>query len=189
MNPVNFVVWVAVAAIVAILIFIIFQAKFWSKIFGIEYSEEKYLFQNPMTVEQIRNSFMSLQLSKYQKNIHFNIDMKMFYSIGHDGLNDWSSWRLLEYMPNKSFEDYDVRYKNAWIITIYGPDLHCTVYHEDSSLLYEGDVYPEIRLVGLGIIKSPWNKRKIKNEKQFLADIASALKEVEGEIKNGRISD
>lgn len=142
-----------------------------------------------MTVEQIRDAFMALQLSKYQKKLHFNIDMKTFYSIGHKGWNDWSTWRLLEDMSQKSFEDYDIRYKNAWIITIYNPKLDCTVYHDDSSLLYEGDVYSEIRLVGLGIIKYTWNKRKIKKEKQFLADVVSDLKKVEDDIENGRISD
>lgn len=186
MDPVNVMTYVILGFV---LIFMLFQAGFWSKIFGIEYFEEKYSFQKPMSVEQIRNSFMSLQLIKYQKkNLHFNIDMKTFYSIGHEGWNDWSSWRLFEYMPHKSFEDYDIRYKNAWIITIYNPDLDCAVYHGDSSLLYEGDVYPEIRLVGLGIVKFPWNRRKIKKERQFLSDIASALKDVESKMKD-RISD
>lgn len=186
MDPVNFVVWMTV---VVILVFLLFQAKFWGKIFGIEYFEEKYTFQKPMTVEEIIDSFVSLRLNKYPKNLHFNIDFKTFYSIGHDGMGDWSTWRLLEHMPYKSFDDYDIRYKNAWIITIYSPDLHCTVYHDDSSLLYEGDVYSEIRLVGLGVVKYPWNKWRIKKERQFLADIASALKDVEDDIVNGRISD
>ena len=186
MDPVILMVCVILGIL---LICMLFEAGLGSKIFGIEYFEEKYSFQKPMAVEQIRNSFMSLQLIKYQKkNLHFNIDMKTFYSIGHDGCNDWSSWRLFEYMPHKSFEDYDIRYKSAWIITIYNPDLDCAVYHDDSSLLYEGDVYPEIRLVGLGIVKYPWNRRKIKNERQFLADVASALKEVEVNVRNGRIS-
>lgn len=152
---VNVVVWLIA---VAILLFILFETRLGSKIFGIEYFEEKYSFQKPMTVEQIRNSFTCLQLDKYKKDLHYNIDFKMFYSIGHEGWNDWSSWRPLEDMPQKSFDDYDIRYKNAWIITIYNPKLDCTVYHDDSSLLYEGDVYSEIRLVGLGVVKYPWNK-------------------------------
>lgn len=180
MDPVNVMTYVILGFI---LIFMLFQAGFWSKIFGIEYFEEKYSFQKPMAVEQIRNSFMSLQLIKYQKNLHFTIDMKTFYSIGHEGFDDWSSWIALENKPKKSFDDYDIRYKNAWFITIYGPDLDCTVYHDDYTLLYEGEVYPEIRLVGLGIVKFPWNRRKIKKERQFLADIASALKEVENKCQ------
>jgi len=186
MDPVNVMTYVILGFV---LIFMLFQAGFWSKIFGIEYFEEKYSFQKPMSVIEIRDLFISLRLSKYQKNIYYNIDMKMFYSIGHEGWNDWSSWRLLEHMPQKSFDDYDIRYKNAWFITIYTPDLNCTVYHDDSSLLYEGDSYQEIRLVGLGIVKFPWNRRKIKKEKQFLADIASALKEIEVNIKDVRITD
>lgn len=183
MDPVNVMTYVILGFV---LIFMLFQAGFWSKIFGIEYFEEKYSFQKPMSVREIRDSFISLRLSKYQKNIYFNIDMKIFYSVGHGGLDDWSDWSdwiVLEHKSKKSFDDYDIRYKYVWTITIYGPDLHCTVYHDDSNLLCEEDIYSEIRLVGLEIIKFPWNRRKIKKERQFLADIASALKEAENKCQ------
>jgi len=181
MDPVNVLVWVIVAVI---LLFLLFQARFWSRVFGIEYFDELYTFQNPLKVGSIRDLFISLELVKYQKNVFFYVNLKRFYSIGHEGLDDWSSWIPLDDKPNKTFDDYDIRFKDAWTITIHGHDLHCAVYHGDSTLLYEGEIYPEIRLVGLGIIKFPWNVRKIKKEREFLKDIVSSLQELEGKRAN-----
>lgn len=97
MDPVNVLVWVIVAVV---FLFFLFQARFWSRIFGIEYFEELYTFQNPLKASSIRDLFTSLELVKYQKNVFYYIDLKRFYSIGHEGLDDWSSWIPLEDKPN-----------------------------------------------------------------------------------------
>ena len=176
MDTVN--VMVVIAAVIFLLM-LLFETGILDKLVGMEYFEEKYSFQKPVSINYVRDLFLSLELKEYNKKLSFYIDMNRYYSIGHEGFNDWSSWLPLERMPNKSFDDYDIRYKNAWTIKIFGPYLNCIVYHNDSCLLYEGDEYSEIRLVGLGIAKYSWNARKIKNEKKFLEDIVSALKEID----------
>lgn len=57
MDPVDVMTYVILGFV---LIFMLFQAGFWSKIFGIEYFDEKYSFQSPMSVREIRDSFISL---------------------------------------------------------------------------------------------------------------------------------
>ena len=161
------------------LLYLLFQLNFWGKIVGIEYFEEKYAFQKPVSINYLRDLFISLDVRDYDKILTFNLDVKGFYSIGHKGLDDWSSWLPLENKPNKNFAGYDIRYRDAWTINIFGPSLSCTVFHNDSTLLYEDEFYSEIRLVGLGIVKFPWNIGKIKKERKFLHDMISFLKEVE----------
>ena len=104
--------------------------------------------------------------------------------MGHEKSDDLSSWVDMEYGLQVHCYDSDIQYRNAWIINIYGPNLHCTVCHGDSDLLFEDDTYSEVMLVGLGIIKFPWNKQKIKKERQFLENIAFALKNAELNIKD-----
>jgi hypothetical protein len=169
----------AVFSIVVVSLYLLFQLGFWRKIVGIEYFEEKYAFQKPVNTKYVRDLFISLDTRDYDKRLTFNLNVKCFYSIGHSGLDDWSSWLPLENKPIKDFGDYDIRYRDAWTIHIFGPDLYCTVYHDDSTLFYEDESYPEIRLVGLGIVKFPWNIRKIKKERKFLQDMVFFLKEAE----------
>ena len=173
---------ITVISVILFVIFMIFELGVFNKLVGIEYFEEKYTFQEPVSINYVRDLFLSLQLKEYGKKLSFFIDMNRFYSIGHEGLDDWSSWLPLDRMPNKDFDDYDIRYKDAWTIKIFGPYLNCSVYHGDSHLLYEDVKYSEIRLVGLGIPKYPWNDRKIKKERKFLEDIVSSLREIDQKI-------
>ena len=170
---------ITVISVILFVIFMIFELGVFNKLVGIEYFEEKYTFQEPVSINYVRDLFLSLQLKEYGKKLSFFIDMNRFYSIGHEGLDDWSSWLPLDRMPNKDFDDYDIRYKDAWTIKIFGPYLNCSVYHGDSRLFYEDVKYSEIRLVGLGIPKYPWNDRKIKKERKFLEDIMFSLRGID----------
>ena len=173
---------ITVISVILFVILMIFESGVLNKLVGIEYFEEKYTFQEPVSITYVRDLFHSLQFKEYGKKLEFYIDMNRFYSIGHEGLDDWSSWLPLDRMPNKDFDDYDIHYKDAWTIKIFGPYLNCSVYHGDSRLLYEDVKYSEIRLVGLGIPKYPWNDRKIKKERKFLEDIVSSLREIDQKI-------
>ena len=170
---------ITVISVILFVIFITFELGVFNRLVGIEYFEEKYTFQELVSINYVRDLFLSLQLKEYDKKLSFFIDMNRFYSIGHEGFDDWSSWLPLDRMPNKDFDDYDIRYKDAWTIKIFGPYLNCSVYDGDSHLLYEDVKYSEIKLVDLGIPKYLWNAKKIENEKKFLKDILSALKEID----------
>ena len=179
MDSISVFVWIVIAIL---LFYLLFQTRFGSWLFGIEYFEEKYTFQKPMSAELIKELFTSIQLKQqYPKDVLFHINSRHFYSISYKGMEQWTSWIPLGEMPDKSFEDFETRFRDAWSIVIHGHDLHCAVYNNDSTLLYTDKEFREIRLVGLGIVKFPWNVWKIKKERQFLSQISACLKELEQE--------
>ena len=95
----------------------------------------------------------------------------------------WTPWIPFGEMPDKSFEDFEIRYRDAWSIVIHGRDyLHCAVYNGDTNLLYTDENLKELRLVGFGITKFPWNAGKIKKERKFLEDVAGSLMELEQKV-------
>lgn len=183
MDSISVFVWIVVAIIVLYLAFqVAFRMGFWDRVFGIEYFEEMYTFKKPMSADSIKELFKSIELKKqHPKNVLFYINSRHFYSIGDKEMDEWSSWIDIGEMPDKSFDDYDLKWRDAWSIVIHGPNLHCAVYNKDTHLLYTDVEFKEIRLVGLGITKFPWNKQTIRREREFLQSLVKALKDLEKE--------
>ena len=181
MDSISVFVWIVVAIIVLYLAFqVAFRMGFWDRVFGIEYFEEMYTFQKPMSADSIKELFKSIELKKrHPKDVFFYINPKTFYSISDKGMEQWSPWIDIGEMPDKVFDDFDLKWRDAWSIVIHGHDLHCAVYNGDTHLLYTDEVFETIRLVGLGIPKYPWNIWKIRKEKEFLSYISDSLKELE----------
>lgn len=159
----------------------------WGKILGITYFEEEYLLHKPLDGLYVSYLFEDLEyfLKKYcRKNLIYRNYRKQYYSICYKADvplgGPWSSWNLVENMPDKSFVDYDIRFKSGWCITIYSKNTPlCTVYHDDQTVFYEDEEYSKVRLVGWPVVNFPWNKREILRRQQFLNEVVAVLRKID----------
>ena len=178
MNPI--IIFLLVVIAILLILYLVFQTRIGTWLFGIEYFEETYTFQKSMNAESIKELFKSIELKKrHPKDVFFYINPKTFYSISDKGMGQWSPWIDIGEMPDKVFDGFDLKWRDAWSIVIHGHDLHCAVYNGDTHLLYADEVFETIRLVGLGIPKYPWNIWKIRKEQEFVSYISESLKELE----------
>ena len=66
---------ITVISVILVVILIIFESGVLNKLVGIEYFEEKYTFQEPVSITYVRNLFHSLQFKEYGKKFYEDLGL------------------------------------------------------------------------------------------------------------------